>query len=153
MKEENKGRELQTVSEVASSQLNEEGQKAVVKWKTQKWTSRMAQWLRICLPMQGKWVQSLVQEDPTCHGATKSMCHNSWGHVVEPMLCDKRSHHNEKPVHHYKEQPLLATSRESPRTATKTQHSQKCPRRTFHRGSSKCRLPEALNMPARDWHI
>jgi len=31
MKEENKGRELQTVSEVASSQLNEEGQKAVVK--------------------------------------------------------------------------------------------------------------------------
>ena len=36
MKEENKGRELQTVSEVASSQLNDEGQKAVVKWKTQK---------------------------------------------------------------------------------------------------------------------
>ena len=29
-------------------------------------TSLVGQWLRICLPVQGKWVQSLVQEDPTC---------------------------------------------------------------------------------------
>ena len=29
------------------------------------------QWLRICLPVQGTWVLPLVQEDPTCHGATK----------------------------------------------------------------------------------
>jgi len=27
-----------------------------------------AQWLRICLPMPGTGVQSLVQEDPMCHG-------------------------------------------------------------------------------------
>ena len=27
-------------------------------------TSLMIQWLRICLPMQGTWVQSLVQEYP-----------------------------------------------------------------------------------------
>ena len=25
------------------------------------------------LPMQGTWVQSLVQENPTCHRATKSV--------------------------------------------------------------------------------
>ena len=25
-------------------------------------------WLRIHLPVQETWVQSLVQEDPTCHG-------------------------------------------------------------------------------------
>ena len=31
----------------------------------------MAQWLRICLPMQGTQVRALVQEDPTCQGATK----------------------------------------------------------------------------------
>ena len=30
-------------------------------------------WLRIHLPMQETWVQSLVQEDPTCHGA-RSAC-------------------------------------------------------------------------------
>ena len=31
----------------------------------------MAQWLRIPLPMQETQVQSLVQEDSTCHGAPK----------------------------------------------------------------------------------
>ena len=39
-------------------------------------TSLVAQWLRIRLPMQGIWVQALVREDPTCHGATKPVCHN-----------------------------------------------------------------------------
>ena len=38
--------------------------------------SLVAQWLRICLPMQGIRVQALVREDPTCCGATKPMCHN-----------------------------------------------------------------------------
>ena len=27
--------------------------------------SLVVQWLRICLPVQGTWVQSLVLEDPT----------------------------------------------------------------------------------------
>ena len=39
-------------------------------------TSLLAQWLRICLSIQGTRVQSLVQEDPTCHGAAKPMHHN-----------------------------------------------------------------------------
>ena len=39
-------------------------------------TSLVVQWLRICLPMQGTWVQSLVREDPTCHGATNPVRHN-----------------------------------------------------------------------------
>ena len=34
-------------------------------------TSLEVQWLRVCLPVQGTWIQSLVQEDPTCHRATK----------------------------------------------------------------------------------
>ena len=38
--------------------------------------SLVVQWLRICLPMKGTQVQSLVWEDPTCHGATKPMHHN-----------------------------------------------------------------------------
>ena len=33
--------------------------------------SLVVQWLRICLPMQGVWVQSLVQEDSSCRKATK----------------------------------------------------------------------------------
>ena len=38
--------------------------------------SLVAQWLRILLPMQGTRVRALVQEDPTCCGATKPVCHN-----------------------------------------------------------------------------
>ena len=45
--------------------------------------SLVGQWLRIRLPMQGTRVRSLVQEDPTCRGATKPVttttefvCHN-----------------------------------------------------------------------------
>ena len=79
--------------------------------------SLVAQWLRIRLPMQGTWV--LVREDPTCCGATKPVrhsywacspeptSHNYWAHVpqllkpvcLEPVLCNKRSHRNEKTVH------------------------------------------------------
>ena len=40
--------------------------------------SLVAQWLRICLPMQGTWVRALVWEDPTCHGPTGPVSHNYW---------------------------------------------------------------------------
>ena len=38
--------------------------------------SLVAQWLRICLLMQGTWVRALVWEDPTCHGAAGPVSHN-----------------------------------------------------------------------------
>ena len=38
--------------------------------------SLVAQWLRICLPMQGTRVRALVWEDPTCCGATRPVSHN-----------------------------------------------------------------------------
>ena len=47
-------------------------------------TSLVAQWLRILLSMKGTWVQALVREDPTCHGATKPVCHNYWACALEP---------------------------------------------------------------------
>ena len=46
-----------------------------------KWNdgaSLVAQWLRICLPMQGTRVRALVWEDPTCRGATRPVSHNYW---------------------------------------------------------------------------
>ena len=55
---------------------------------TARGTSLVAQWLRIHLPMQGMCVWALVQEDPTCHGATKPMCHNYWACTLEPMSCN-----------------------------------------------------------------
>ena len=38
--------------------------------------SLVAQWLRICLRMQGTRVRALVWEDPTCHGVTRLVSHN-----------------------------------------------------------------------------
>ena len=38
--------------------------------------SLVAQWLRVCLPMQGTRVLALVWEDPTCRGATGPVSHN-----------------------------------------------------------------------------
>ena len=46
------------------------------KLKTLQGASLVAQWLRIRLPMQGAWVRALVQEDPTCRGATKPVRRN-----------------------------------------------------------------------------
>ena len=58
--------------------------------------SLVVEWFRICLPMQETRVQSLVQEDPTCHQATKPVCRNYWACALgpgggvaapEPMRC------------------------------------------------------------------
>ena len=38
-------------------------------------TSLVLQWIRIHLPIQWIWVQSLVQEASSCHGATVPVYH------------------------------------------------------------------------------
>ena len=61
--------------------------------------------------MQGTQVRALVWEDPTCRGATKPARRNDWAYArqllkparLEPMLRNKRSHRNEKPVHRNEE--------------------------------------------------
>ena len=67
--------------------------------RTMCWTSLVVQWLRICLPMQGTWVWALIWEDPIRRGATEPVCRNYWSSHLEPVLRNKRSHHNEKPTH------------------------------------------------------
>ena len=62
------------------------------------------QWLRICRPMQGTLVWSLVWEDPTFFRATKPKHQNYWSpHALDPVLCNTRSHSSENPIHHKKE--------------------------------------------------
>ena len=102
---------------------------------------------RIHLPMQGTQFRSLVWEEPTCLRATKPVCHNwspcapgptgcnYWAHMMqllstgsrlahpEPSLCNKRRP-CDKPVLHTEEQWPLTTTRESLRTALKTQCNQ-----------------------------
>ena len=50
--------------------LEEKDQKVKVR------ASLVAQWLRVCLLMQGTRVRALVWEDPTCRGATGPVSHN-----------------------------------------------------------------------------
>ena len=69
------------------------------------------QWIRICLPMWGPQVRSLVQEDSTCHGATKLMSHNYWAHV--PRACAQQQG----------QPPLLTTSRSLGTAAKRSPHS------------------------------
>ena len=53
-------------------------------FKKMQRASLVAQWLRICLLMQGTRglqgtrVRALVWEDPTCRGATRPVSHNYW---------------------------------------------------------------------------
>ena len=53
--------------------------------------SLVAQQSRICLPVQETQVQSPVQEDPTCCGATKPVHHSYWAHALEPVSCVPQS--------------------------------------------------------------
>ena len=48
---------------------------AIIK-KIYKRASLVAQWLRICLLMQGTRVRALVWEDPTCRGAAGPVSHS-----------------------------------------------------------------------------
>ena len=47
-------------------------------------TSESVQGIRVCLLMQGTWVQSLLQEDLTSLGATKPLGSNCWACALEP---------------------------------------------------------------------
>ena len=44
---------------------------------------------------------------------------------LEPVLRNNRGRDRERPAHRDEERPPLAATRESPRTETKTQHSEK----------------------------
>ena len=60
----------------------------------------------------GTQVQSLVLEDPTCQGAIEPVCHNYWASALEFTSCNdwslctlelmlhRKSHCNEKLMHH-----------------------------------------------------
>ena len=68
-------------------------------------TPLVFRWLRICLPTQGSWVQSLVQKDPTCLGAAKPVSHNYGTWALEPVLCNNGRRHSEKPEHQLESSP------------------------------------------------
>ena len=100
--------------------------------------SLVAQWLRICLPMQGTRVRALVREDPTCRGATRPVSHNYWACTLEPTshsywspraysLCSatREATTVRSPRTAMKSSPRSPQLEKSLRATTKTQRSQK----------------------------
>ena len=66
-------------------------------------TSLGVQWLRVCLPMQGTWVQSLVREDPTCYGGNQALTPE----VPKPVSPRAWCSGDEKPLQREACRPLL----------------------------------------------
>ena len=76
--------------------------------KMQMWDFLVAQWIRICLSMQGTQFQSLVWEDFTFHESAEPMHYNYWAQALEPgshnywacvlqilkLECPRVAHHN-----------------------------------------------------------
>ena len=93
--------------------------------KENVWASLVAQWLRIYLPMQGTQVRAWSGKIPR---AVEQL--GPWATIteparLEPVLHNKRGRDSERPAHRDEKWPPLATTGESPRTETKTQHSHK----------------------------
>ena len=73
----------------------------------------------------GDTSQSQIEDDPTCHRATGPvhstiepvLCLGTTppsSHILEPVLCNKRNHHNEKPVYcNWRVAPAHATREKS----------------------------------------
>ena len=76
--------------------------------------SLVAQWLRICLLMQGTRVRALVWEDPTCSEQLGQWATITEPAHLEPVLHNKRGRDSERPAHRDEEWPPLASTRESP---------------------------------------
>ena len=111
--------------------------------------------------MQGTLVQSLVREDLTSDGVTKSMCHNYWAHTVGPASCSYwdhmcRSQHSLQPMPHSKRSHYTpcspcptareATTMRSPHTSRKSnpcseQLEKAC---TQQRRPTTCKLNEGF---------
>ena len=91
-------------------------------YKKRGGASLVAQWLRVCLPVQGTQVRALVWEDPTCRRAAGPVSHSYW--ACASGACGPQQV-KPRPAHCDEEWPPLATTRESPHTEMRTQHSHK----------------------------
>jgi len=82
----------------AKSWLIGEDPEAGKDWRQKEKGKQRMRWLDSILDSMDMNLSKL-QEDSTCHGASKPTCHNYWACALEPALCNKRSHRNEKPTH------------------------------------------------------
>ena len=80
-------------------------------------TPQVVQWFRIHLPRQGTQVWALVRENSACHRAAKSVPHDFWACVPEPVSHNYRGLRAWSPCSEPREtiatRSLLAAARET----------------------------------------
>ena len=92
--------------------------------KIKRRASLVAQWLRICLPQcRGHGFEPWSGKIPHAAEQLGPWATTTEPARLEPVLRNERGHDSERPAHSDEEWPPLATTRESPSTETKTQHS------------------------------
>ena len=84
----------------------------------------MVQWIRICLPMQGTRVRSLVREDPVRRACPRLRLRSGAREprllgpaCLEPVPRGRGGPRSERPAHRDGEWPPLAAAGEGPNTA------------------------------------
>ena len=102
------------------------------KKKKSPWTLLVTQWIRICLPMQGTQVWSLVQEDSTCCRAGKPIRQNYWARVLVPSS------------HSYPRPHAATTEAHAPRTCAPAK-SRPCSAQ-LEKASAKLRRPSRAKL-------
>ena len=88
--------------------------------------SLVAQWLRVCLPMQGTRIRALDREDPTCRRAAEPVSHTSWTCASGACAPQReRPRWWEAGAPRWRVAPACRNWRKPSHRNEKTQHSQK----------------------------
>ena len=90
-------------------------------------TNQMSTNSRTHLPMQETRIQSLIQEDPTCPGATKPVRHNYWACALEPTSHNHWSRHTLQPALEEKPPQWEARTRQATRQEPHSPQREKSP--------------------------
>ena len=112
--------------------------------------SLVAQWLRICLPMQGTGVRSLVREDPTCRRTTKPVAT-----TTEACVPRARALQQEKPLQWEAHAPQwrVAPARHSRRKACAQQRRPNADKNKIIKKKKECPISENGTTPSHTFNI
>ena len=108
--------------------------------------SLVVQWLRIRLPMQRTWVQSLVQEGPPRRGASKLMSRSYWAPCPGAWAAQEQPPQEGAATAQPEVSP--ARHRENPRAATRAQGSRRETTEGLLKMKNYCQLQYTMSPPS-----
>ena len=103
--------------------------------------------------MQWTRVRSLVQEDPTCPGATKPVLCNCWARTLEPCSVTRKAATMRSLCTATREQPRLAAARESPHVCSNEDPASQKWMNEWIKKKHKLRFTEVILLPLIQYRI